>query len=308
MFEQLGVVTNIWAKRMEGGDRFEDLALQFGAHGFTCMEVRDGDYLRNSEFGGLIQEIERAMANYTADQWKALCDAIRRDESWRDPIKAEDRSLFDRVSEFVGKIQNLILSYAMSHSWLSQPQDVEADNRRIIQAKKLAYLLCPHQARLRLVDLESTPFRESSTGEIQPQIAIANLKRYRSLLPNAPMVFAVENGRQPATFTLEVAVQGGALLTYDEANTYRPDGTTLNVPDAFWNMVKIENLTSVHFKQKTAVGVLSQVDDGFVDFAAIAHRLKGRGYRGDLLLENTATDQPLEDAIKSREYLLRLDT
>ena len=40
----------------------------------------------------------------------------------------------------------------------------------------------------------------------------------------------------------------------------------------------MENLTSVHFKQKTAEGVLSQVGDGFVDFASIAHCLKDRGY------------------------------
>jgi len=80
------------------------------------------------------------------------------------------------------------------------------------------------------------------------------------------VVFAVENALQPATVTLDLAVQGGALLTYDEANTYRPDGTTLNVPEAFWNAVEMENLTSVHFKQKTADGVLSQVGDGFVDF------------------------------------------
>ena len=117
------------------------------------------------------------------------------------------------------------------------------------------------------------------------------------------MVFAVENARQPATFTLDLAVQGGAQLTYDEANTYQPDGTRLNTPEAFWSAVKMEHLTSVHFKQKTAEGVLSQVVDGFVDFRAIAHRLREGNYAGDLLLENTATDQPLVDAIRSREYL-----
>ena len=34
--------------------------VQFGDHGFKDMEVREGDYLRNSEFGGLIGEIETA--------------------------------------------------------------------------------------------------------------------------------------------------------------------------------------------------------------------------------------------------------
>ena len=42
---------------MESGDRFEDFAVEFGDNGFKHMEVRDRDYLRNSEFGSLIQEI-----------------------------------------------------------------------------------------------------------------------------------------------------------------------------------------------------------------------------------------------------------
>ena len=301
MFEKLGVVTNTWTKRMESGDRFEDLARQFGDNGFKQMEVRDGHYLRNSEFGSLIQEIESAMEHYTDDQWKAICEGIRQDENVADRIAAGNSPLFHRVRKFVGQTEDLILSYANSHPWMSQPQDVEADNQRIIQAKKLAYLLCPRKARVRLVDLEST-------GEIIPPVAIANVKRYRSLLPNYPVVFAVENSRQSAIFTLELAVKGGALLTYDEANTCRPDGTTLNPPEAFWNIVKMQNLTSVHFKQKTAQGVLSQVGDGFIDFTAIAHRLKEGGYTGEMLLENTPTDQPLVDAIRSREYLLRCET
>jgi sugar phosphate isomerase/epimerase len=187
----------------------------------------------------------------------------------------------------------------MSHSWLSAPEDLEADNQQIIQAKKLAYLLCPANARLRIVGL-------APTGGLDPQAAVANVERYRSLLPNCPMVFAVENSRQPATFTLDLAVQGGALLTYDEANTYRDDGTTVNPPEVFWNAVKMEDLTSVHFKQKTADGVLTQVGDGYVDFAAIGKRLVAGGYKGDLLLENTPTDQPLEDAVSSRVYLSSL--
>ena len=68
----------------------------------------------------------------------------------------------------------------------------------------------------------------------------------------------------------------------------------------------MENLTSVHFKQKTADGVLSQVGDGYVDFEAIGRRLVAGDYKGDLLLENTPTDRPLEDAILSREYLSSL--
>ena len=299
IFEKLGIVTNIWTKRIDDGDRFEDLARQFGNHGFKDMEVREGDYLRNSEFGGLIGEIEMAMGRYTDEQWKAICDVIWK--GGQDPaVTAEDGALFARVSAFVELARDLKLSYAMSHSWLAAPEDLEADTQQIIQAKKLAYLLCPANARLRIVGLAPTG------GKTDPQAAVANVERYRSLLPNCPMVFAVENSRQPATFTLDLAVQGGALLTYDEANTYRDDGTTVNPPEEFWSTVKMEDLTSVHFKQKTADGVLTQVGDGYVDFAAIGKRLVAGGYKGDLLLENTPTDQPLEDAVSSRVYLSSL--
>ena len=299
IFERLGIVTNIWTKRIDNGDRFEDLTRQFGDHGFKDMEVREGDYLRNSEFGGLVGEVEAAMERYTDAQWKAICDAIW--EEGQDPaVTAEDSSLFARVSAFVELARDLRLSYAMSHSWLAAPEDLEADTQQIIRAKKLAYLLCPVNARLRIVGLAPTG------KKTDPQAAVANVKRYRSLLPNCPMVFAVENSRQPATFTLDLAVQGGALLTYDEANTYRSDGTTLNPPEEFWSAVRMVDLTSVHFKQITADGVLTQVGDGYVDFAAIGKRLETGSYKGDLLLENTPTDQPLEDAISSRVYLSSL--
>ena len=42
----------------------------------------------------------------------------------------------------------------------------------------------------------------------------------------------------------------------------------------------------------------------FVDFRAIAERLKTQDYTGDLLLENTPTAHSLQDALRSREYLL----
>ena len=309
MFDQLGIVTTIWAKRILSGDRFEHLATQFRDNDFKYIEIRYEDYLRNSAFGSFLQEIERTMSRYSDAHWQRICQAI-----WHKPasfspkcgggvgmalIKPEDRLFFGRIGEFVEQTKGLVLSYAIPHQWLSQPEDVNADNQRIIKAKKLAYLMSQRQARLRLVDLESR-------GKICPRIATANLNRYRSLLPDYPVLLAVENALQTATFTLQLALQGRVLLTYDEANTYRFDGTRLNDPEAFWDAVKIEHITSVHLKQKTVAGVLSQVGDGWVDFAAIIHCLKERGYKGDLLLENAATNQPLEDAIRSREYLLML--
>ena len=293
MFEKLGIVTNIWSEEVESGTRFDELMVEFGANGFKDMEVREGDYLRNSEFGELIEHLESAMSEYTDTEFKAICDAVWTEQ----PHETKHPTLFEALALFAQKASGLTLSYAMSHPWLSSPQDSEADTQEIIKAKKLAYLLCPARPRLRLVDLDTE-------GAIDESAAIANLKRYNALLPDFPMIFAVENARQTATLTLKLAVAGDAKLTYDETNTYRADGTTVNPPDEFWGAVKMTDLTSVHFKQRTEDGVLSEVGDGFVDFQAIAERLKTQGYTGDLLLENTPTSHSLQDALRSREYLL----
>ena len=76
MFEELGIVTNIWAEEIANGARFDELMMEFGANGFKDMEVREGDYLRNSEFGELIQELEAAMPAYTDTEFRTICDAI----------------------------------------------------------------------------------------------------------------------------------------------------------------------------------------------------------------------------------------
>ena len=300
MFERLGIVTNIWAKEIENGARFDDLMVEFGGNGFRDMEVREGDYLRNSEFGDLIQKLEEAMLDYTDAEFKAICDAV-----WDSTItnegfdsdKTKHSVLFKEIDGFARKAAGLTLSYAMSHSWLSKPNDIKADTQKIVSAKKLACLLCPSRARLRLVDLDTE-------GEIDENAAISNLQRYASLLPEYPMIFAVENARQSATLTLRLAVAGGVKLTYDETNTYRADGTTLNPPEEFWGNVKMDDLTSVHFKQKTEARVLSEISEGYVDFKAIKQRLQSGDYTGDLLLENAPTIHSLADALNSREYLL----
>ena len=293
MFEKLGIVTNIWAEEIGNGARFDGLMVEFGANGFKDMEVREGDYLRNSEFGTLIQELESAMPAYTDAEFRTICDAVWTEQ----PYQTKHATLFEEVASFTQKASGLTLSYAMSHPWLSPATDSEADTQQIISAKKLAYLLCPERPRLRLVDLDTE-------GDIEESAAIANLKHYAALLPDYPMIFAVENARQTATLTLQLAVAGGAKLTYDETNTYRADGSTVNPPAEFWHAVSMTDLTSVHFKQKTEAGVLSEVSDGFVNFRAIAEHLKTHHYTGDLLLENTPTAHSLRDALRSREYLL----
>lgn len=300
MFERLGIVTNIWSKEIENGALFDDLMIEFAANGFRDMEVREGDYLRNSEFGQLIDRIETSMQVYSDAEFKVICDNILRHNTRNENFDSNETkhpTLYDSVAEFTQKASGVTLSYAMSHLWLSASSNLQDDTKKIITAKKLAYLLCPSRARLRLVDLDTE-------GEIDEDIAIANLKRYTSLLPAYPMIFAVENARQSAILTLKLAAAGGVKLTYDETNTYLADGSTLNLPSEFWDKVKMEKLTSVHFKQKTETGVLSVVRDGYVDFRAIAERLRVRNYNGDLLLENAPTTQSLTDAIKSREYLM----
>ena len=293
MFEKLGIVTNIWAEEIEKGARFDELMVEFGANGFKDMEVREGDYLRNSEFGVLIQQLESVMPAYTDAEFRTICDAV-----WTEhPYQTKHVPLFEEIAAFTEKASGLTLSYAMSHPWLSPPTDSETDTQQIIRAKKLAYLLCPERPRLRLVDLDTE-------GDIDESAAIANLKHYAALLPEYPMIFAVENARQTATLTLKLAVAGGAKLTYDETNTYRADGTTVNPPDKFWGAVEMTDLTSVHFKQKTEAGVLSEVGDGYVNFSAIAEHLKTGNYTGDLLLENTPSAHSLQDALRSRAYLL----
>ena len=175
MFERLGIVTNIWAKEMENGARFDGLMVEFGANGFRDMEVREGDYLRNSEFGNIVQKLEAAMLDYSDAEFKTICDAVwdstAANES-SDLNKTKHAALFNEIANFVRKAAELTLSYAMSHPWLSTPVDSEADTQKIVIAKKLAYLLCPSRGRLRLVDLDTE-------GEIDENTAIANLKTVR---------------------------------------------------------------------------------------------------------------------------------
>ena len=300
MLSKLGIVTNIWATRIEAGDRFEDLMEQFSKNGFKYMEIRDGDYLRLSEFGRFMCEIEAAMGRYSDDEWKQIGEGIEKAEVFDTIIKPEDQELFKKFQQFSQRAADVEISYAMAHPWLNLYKEPDGDNATIIQAKKLAYLLCPEAARLRLVDPEFT-------GDVDMSTAVSNLKRYSDSLDSYPIILAVENAKSPATITFDVSEQAGVKLAYDEANTYGIDGIPVNPPEAFWDAVKIDSLTSVHIKQKTADGVTPEICDGYVDFRAILGRLKAGGYDSDLLLENAPTDRPLEDAIKSREYLMKLE-
>ncbi len=296
MFEKIGIVTNIWTKRLEAGDRFEDLVGIFCENGFKHMELRDSDEFRVNEFGQFLQAVETAMAGYTDAQWKAICDGRDRLKTSDGRYDAKDRKLFHRVADFADLTKDIVFTYAIPHAWMTTPDAIAADDRRVIRAKKLAYLLCPTDARLRFVDPEfDGPVAEAET--------IANLKRYNDLLHDFPMVLCVENALLPATLTLDLALKGGVLLAYDEANTYAGDGDPLNPPAQFWDAVSIETLACVHIKQKTADGITTEIRGGYVDFKTILKRLKDGGYTGDLLFENAPSDRPLEDANRSREYI-----
>ena len=299
MLEKLGIVTNIWANRLEAGDLFEDLAERFHKNGFNRMEVRDGPYLRTVEFGQFLDDIETAMERYSDAQWKVICDNQEQLKSSKTIFNPEDQSLFFRIENFAARTAGVTFSYAMEHPWMSRPENIEADNAKIIRAKKLAYLLCPTTARLRFVD---TRF----AGPVDDSVAVANLERYRSLLEDYPIILCIEHSKVSATRTLELVIQGGVLLAYDEANVYDVDGSTLNSPAEFRSMAKIADFASVHIKQKTESGVLPGIEDGYVDFKTMLRYLKEGGYAEDLLFENAPSDQPLQNAIQSREYLLNI--
>ena len=299
MFEKLGIVTNCWSEVMESGKRFEDLAVQFAENGFCQLEIRDGDYLQNSEFGEFLKQIQNVMGRYEDGQWRQICDEIHQSEKWTSMVKGDDRALWDRIYEFSRITEDIVFSYAIAHPWLRKPENIDMDDSYIRNYIKLAYLLCPQNARLRFVDLETS-------GELDVDAAVSNLKRYGSLLPELPVSLAVENAHRSTLEILELAIMGKAKLAYDEANIYQLDGSAFNAPEAFWQTIKKEDLISVHLKQKTGDGVLSIMGDGFVDFRSMFKHLRHIGYDGDWLFENMPSAQPLEDTIQSRTYIQEL--
>ncbi|RJQ52116.1 MAG: hypothetical protein C4530_19305 [Desulfobacteraceae bacterium] len=297
--QKLGIVTNIWTKRLEKGDRFEDLAGSFRDQGFRLMELRDSPEFRSFDFGRLLQEIEEAMSRYTGAQWKRICENRDRLKSSEALYSSQDSQLFHRVAGFFALCSDITFSYAIPHAWMTAPHDAAADSERIARAKKTAYLLSPADARLRLVDPDFS-------GPAVDAAAVANLERYLGLAPELPVCLCVENAKLAATLTLKLAVQAGVSLAYDEANLYNNNGDQIESPVDFWNFVKPESLSSVHIKQKKAEGVTPRIEDGYVDFRNILMQLKKMGYSGDLLFENAPSEQPLEDAVSSRRYLLDL--
>jgi sugar phosphate isomerase/epimerase len=292
----LGIVSNCWEEVLANGERFEDLTDRFCREGFKEIEIRDGEYLRGVSFGRFIDDIEKTMANYDLSRWRAVCDRIHRGEDWRGVVSDGDYSIVEEVDGFIRRTAGVVYSYAMTFPWLSRPADIAVDEYQITTAVKLAYLLNPSRPRLRLVSLEPVE-------DIDSDAAVLNLKRYKALMLESSVALTVENALHPAPLFLKLARDGGAGLAYDEANCYLTDGTELNNPEEFWRSVRIEDLASVHLKQKSIQGTLTRLGEGYVDLYAVMDRLRKGGYAGDLLLENTATDDPLADAIASRTYM-----
>jgi hypothetical protein len=301
MFDRLGIITNCWEVVLDNGERFEDLVISFCRQGFKEIEIRDGDYLRRSPFGRFIADLEITMSRYDPSIWRNLCDQLHRGGDWQGFIRDEDRAVMDETAAFIKTSTDAVFSYAMSFQWLAYPQDVVADDRQITNAVKLVYLLNPLQPRLRLVSLDPVEIIDMAT-------AVSNLQRYKALVPDCPVTLVVENALYPAQEILDLARRAGVLVAYDEANNYLNDGSILNTPDEFWQAVRIENLASVHLKQKNDRGVSTRLEDGFVDLCAIVDRLQVAAYSRDILFENAPSDNPLEDAIQSRNYLLEYCT
>ncbi len=298
MFDKLGIVTNCLAKRLADNDSFEKLIGAFIQNGFLHIEIRDGDYLRQSAFGGIIEGVETAIQEVSDTEWLQICLAFH-PGSWHDRPELDAQKL-QPISDFSRLFQinpEAVFSYAMAHPWMGRPQNTAADDARIIQAKKLAYLLSPANARLRLVDLTAGQALDEET-------AITNLRRYQSLAPEFPVALAVENSQLAPHVILNLANQCNVHMAYDEANNYNQDGLTLGDSSLFWNAVQNSQIISVHLKQKNHTGVCAHLEEGFVDFPALFKHLHDSSYNGDWLLEYRATDQPIQDAVKSREYLL----
>lgn len=287
--DRLGVISNVWAEALKNGERFEDLAGRFGGNGFTHLEIRDGEYLRSSHLGSLLERIEAAMGRYSDGEWKEIC---------RDPaLNNQQGGLEKEIHSFLGALAGLEVSYAISHPWLTAPLDEGSDNNRVVTAIKLAFLLNPARARVRLVAPPQDEYFEF-------QVAAANLKRYRSLLPDYPLTYAVENGiGVSAVRTYEAALAGGFKFAYDEANYFREDGTPLHDPEEFRRVASRESLASIHLKQKSRAGTLPRLTEGYVDFKEIFRWAGELGYEGDWLLEPAPTADPLADALRSRSYL-----
>lgn len=298
MFDKLGIVTNCLAKRLANNDSFEKLVEDFIQNGFMHIEIRDGDYLRQSDFGEILQGVETAIQHYSDAEWQKICLAIHYKTSHITPdLKSQN---LQAVKDFCRLFQinpETVFSYAIAHSWMGQPPSASADDACIIRAKKLAYLLSPANARLRLVDMTVRQPLDEIT-------AITNLRRYQSLASVFPVALAVENSQLPPHVILDLARQGNVYLAYDEANNYNQDGLVLGDSKLFWKCVRSHQLISVHLKQKTHEGVCAHLKEGFVDMPALFNRLHRISYSGDWLLEYRPTTQPVQDAIKSREHLL----
>ncbi|MDX2446133.1 MAG: hypothetical protein QNK29_02910 [Desulfobacterales bacterium] len=299
MFDKLGIVTNCLAKRLADNDSFENLINDFIRNGFLHIEIRDGDYLHQSGFGGILKKVETTIQHYSDVEWQQICGALHHKTSPDLPmLRAQDHRY---IIDFYRRLQTnpeVVFSYAMAHSWTGPSENVAVDDACIIRAKKLAYLLSPTKARLRLVDLAVEQPVDEST-------AISNLRRYQSLTPECPVVLAVENSQLPPHVILHLATQSNVKLAYDEANNYYQDGKLIGDTKLFWERVGGHQLVSVHLKQKNHDSVCAVLGEGFVDFPVLLEQLLDHSYDGDWLLEYRATDQPIQDAIQSREVLLK---
>ena len=298
MFDKLGIVTNCLARRLAHNDRFEKLIGAFVQNRFLHIEIRDGDYLRDSDFGKTLKGLETDMQQYSAREWRLLCETVHNRNSHNVPgLRTQRLRSIDDIRRLLQLSPEMVLSYAIAHPWMHAPENRTEDDTCIIRAKKIAYLLSPTNARLRLVDLKGETSLDKSA-------AVFNLRRYQSLLPECPVALAVENSALAPHEILNLAVQGNVHMVYDEANIFYSDGTTLGGTELFWEHVTARRLVSVHLKQKAHDGVHARLGEGFVDIPMLLNRLSSLPYEGDWLFEYQATDQPVQDAIHSREILL----
>ncbi|KAJ9446360.1 hypothetical protein DIPPA_54342 [Diplonema papillatum] len=310
MLRRLGYVSNILAARMQTGEPMERLFKQFSDKGFKEVEIRDGEYLRSSAFGNFLGQLEELSRTYSTAEWRELALLVHTDA---DPflntlLGEQQRDYLAAAKQYAQlvRLEGLTVTYAVAYPWLERsqndPNSANRDREWVATCKKIAFMLNPAGARLRFVDPDYD-------GEVDTDRATEILKDLRANCNGLPVLLAVENAKIPATTTFDLCSHAGVKLTYDAANTYATSGQALNTDDEIWAKLQsnIDVVTSVHFKQMTAAGILpSLVEPGFVDLWRMLTELRSLSFSGDLLLENAPSDDPLKEAIASREHLISL--
>ena len=146
-------------------------------------------------------------------------------------MHTRDRRSITHIDRILKRYPEIVLSYAIAHPWTRSPEDRTDDDRCIIRAKKIAYLLSPASARLRLVDMNvGTPLDRKGS-----RVQSAALSRPDN--PHARWRWQSKTARcQPMSFS---TWRSGVTFIWHmmRANVFYPDGAPMGNPEEFWDQV-----------------------------------------------------------------------